>query len=311
MPPLNHFSISAALGSTLGASVHVAHGQIGSSELAATLSSLMARHREYAADLLPDDDVERRYEKAITRAFLQTRQGFSSDRVLADPRINRRFIAACRDFGLQDSVFNLNLALIGLRKHNKLQFESRRSFIPDQWKCGLASEVAVQVLRYRYGTSSDTTLSHPDLSKEFQHIASTLTPGFSALQYRWAALNMRKKGSGAKIRMKQIQELGWHDDVRFFARNIPATEGVYQLFERDTCLFVAGTENLKESIASQRRIASIELFEPTLWKPDPAQLHWRYADMPRTNSTFRFGVVRSLVGHWQPVFNVPRGRQAA
>jgi hypothetical protein len=32
--------------------------------------------------------------------------------------------------------------------------------------------------------------------------------------------------------------------------------------------------------------------------------------MPNTNSDFRFGVVRSLVGQWEPIFNIPRGKAA-
>jgi hypothetical protein len=32
--------------------------------------------------------------------------------------------------------------------------------------------------------------------------------------------------------------------------------------------------------------------------------------MPDSHSDYRFGVVRSLVGRWTPVFNIPRGKPA-
>lgn len=311
MANLNHFAISASLGAILGPRIPVLHGQIGSAQTAATVSNLIHRRREYIEDLNPHDDLTKKYEKAVTRAFLTVRQDFSSDRVLADPTINAAFIKVCCDLGLDDSVFHLNLALIGLRKHNKLKAKSRRSVVPDQWRYAVASEVAARVMFYRYGASVDTTLAHPDLAKQFDHLAASLTPGYSAFEYRWAALNMRKKGANAKIKPRVIDELEWSRPLKFNALSVPDEEGVYTLFEDDTCLFVAGTESLDESIQSQKRVAEVPLLQPELWRPDPHRLAWQYVRMPDSNSDYRFGVVRSLVGRWNPIFNIPRGKQAA
>jgi hypothetical protein len=311
MAELNHFAISAALGSTLGPKVRVHHGQIGSSQLGATISALLKRRTDYIEDLNLQDDLSKRYEKAVTRAFLLTRRKFSSDRVLADPEINTEFIKACHDFGIEDSVFHLNLALIGLRKHNKLKAKSERSIIPDQWQVAVASEMAARAMYYRRNVSVDTTLAHPELAAEFDRIAAAITPGFSSLQYRWAALNVRKKGSNSKVQPKVIEELEWSNRVRFDAVNsLPSDEGIYTLFERDTCLFVAGTEDIKESIQSQQTIAHTRFFEADLWRPNPLRMIWQYVRMPDSKSDYRFGIVRSLVGKWEPIFNIPRGKAA-
>jgi hypothetical protein len=158
----------------------------------------------------------------------------------------------------------------------------------------------------------DTTLAHPDLVAKFERIARTITPGYSSFQYRWAALNVRKKGASAKITRRDIRELQWTVGVPFAAAGrLPAEEGVYSLFERDICLFVAGTENLRESVQDQQTITHAELFEPELWRPNPARLSWRYVPMPASNSDYRFGIVRSMVKEWQPVFNIPRGKKVA
>ncbi len=267
------------------------------------------RRKPYIEDLSPQDDLTKKYEKAVTRAYLTVRQGFSSDRVLADPQINAAFVEACGDLGIEDSVFHLNMALIGLRKHKKLQAKSKRSVIPDQWRYAVASEIAARVLFYRYGTSVDTTLAHPKLVLEFDKLAKAIAPGFMPFEYRWAALNVRKKGSKVKLDSRELGELDWSRRLKFDAGSVPTAEGIYQLAEGDTCLFVAGTGNLHESIQSQRRIAEIPLFPREYWQPNPRLLEWRYVAMPGSKTDARFGVVRSLVRLWRPIFNIPRGSE--
>src|SRR5438132_4681852 len=105
MAELNHFAISAALGSTLGPTVPVHHGQLGSLELAATIGALKQRRSAYIDDLENSDSVSEQYEKAVKRAFLLVRDDYSSDKVVADPVLAKKFIRACRDLGLDDSVF--------------------------------------------------------------------------------------------------------------------------------------------------------------------------------------------------------------
>lgn len=276
--------------------------------MAAAISNLLRCREEFIEDLNPQDDLTKKYEKAVTRAFLQVRQGFSSDRVLADPALDAEFIKSCRDFGLEDSEFHLNLALIGLRKHNKLKAKSKRSIVPEQWRYAVASEIAARMMFYQYGASVDTTLAHPKLVDEFDELASAITPGYTSFEYRWAALNTRKKGANAKLKPRVIDGLDWSRKIRFDAwANVPVDEGVYTLFEESTCLYIAGTENIHESIESQQHITGV--LESELWRPDPNRLTWQYVQMPDSNSDYRFGVVRSLVGRWEPIFNIPRGRE--
>ena len=215
-----------------------------------------------------------------------------------------------QDFGLDDTVFRLNVALIGLRKHNKLKAKSKRSVVLDQWRYAVASEVAARTMYYRYGASVDTTLAHPNLVAEFDKLAASITPGYSSFEYRWAALNTRKKGANTKLKPKIIDDLRWSKHLKFDAVGLPSEMGVYTLFEQETCLFVAGTEDIEESIMNQRRIAEVPLFQPELWQPNPQRLSWQYVQMPGSNSDYRFGVVRALVGRWEPIFNIPRGKAA-
>jgi hypothetical protein len=308
MVELNHFAIAAALGTTLGPRIPAHHGQLGSSELAATVSGLLQQRAVRIEELKPRKDLIKRSERSVARAYMAVRQNFSADRVLVDPELDCAFIKACRDFGLENSVFHLNLALIGLRKQNKLKAKSKRSSVPEQWRYAVASEIAARMMFYQYGASVDTTLAHPTLVREFDGLASAITPGFSPFEYRWAALNMRKKGSNVRLKSKELYKLDWSRHIPFDAwQRVPADEGVYTLFEEQTCLYVAGTENIHDSIEGQQRIVGV--LESELWRPKPERLSWQYVQMPGSNSDHRFGIVRSLVGRWEPVFNIPRGRE--
>jgi hypothetical protein len=120
---------------------------------------------------------------------------------------------------------------------------------------------------------------------------------------------MRKKGANVKLRDEEIDGLQWTGPLKFTVASLPAEEGVYSLFEQGTCLFVGATEDIQESITEQRRIANVPLFGDELWIPNPGALAWRYAQLPDWTSDQRFGLVRALVGRWQPVFNIPRGSE--
>jgi hypothetical protein len=310
MAELNHFAISAGLGAALGPRVRVQHGQLGGSELAATLTHLLEHRKEFVADFEPNDSLTRECEGAVISAFNILSDEYSSDRVLADPDLDRKFIRACHDLGIDDTDFQLNWTLLGLRKHKKLSSvgKSRRASVGDQWRYAVASEMAARVMYYRYGASVDKVLCHPRLVREFDDLAKLITPGYSSFEYRWAALNMRKKGASAKVSEAAVGRLEWSRKLKFdISSSLPSDEGVYTLFEQEICLFVAGTESIQESITSQQRLTEVNLFEPALWKPDARRLYWRYVHLPDTRAVYRYGIVRRLVGHWKPIFNIPRG----
>ena len=59
-------------------------------------------------------------------AFRDANDGYSTDRVLADPDLNARFISACRKHGLNESPILLNRKLINLRKSGQLRVRAER-----------------------------------------------------------------------------------------------------------------------------------------------------------------------------------------
>jgi hypothetical protein len=310
----NYFAIAAAMGATLGPRITVPHGQLASPQLASTISNLQHRRRHLWDDEITVRNASEDYYGRVKAAFKSVRGDCSVEKVIVDASLNRKFIIACeRDFALEDSPFRLNLALLTLRKRGQLRGlgSDRKSRVHDQWQYAYGSEIAAQSIFYRHGVTVDTMLCHPVLAKKFDEIAGRLAPGFSSFDYRWTALNIRKKGTGIKgLRASDI--LDWSPPVPFSAADdIPDDEGIYSLQEDDHCLFVGTAEDLQANVTSGQHIIEPDIFGDDLWKPIPERLSWQYADMSNFESEERYAVVRELVGTLRPVFNVPRGRRVA
>jgi site-specific DNA-methyltransferase (adenine-specific) len=148
--------------------------------------------------------LEMTYE-GIIEAFRLTHEGFSSDRVVADPDINREFITTCEKLGLTGDARTWNILLFRLRKQGKLaHFETiHRTSIP--WdecdKYIFASEIAWQMMiDDESAISLDEILCDPVLAAKFDKIAHRFAPGYKPLDYRWAALKLRKEAKYARSR---------------------------------------------------------------------------------------------------------------
>ena len=129
----------------------------------------------------------------LIAAFDATCQGFSPDRVVADPDLNANFVAEALRLGLTDAAANLNRNLLNLRKRGLLPGrKSKRTSFHDEENYRFAAEMAVRFLERRDGISLDSIICDPERAAEFDSFAARLAPGFSPLQYRWAALNLRK-----------------------------------------------------------------------------------------------------------------------
>ncbi len=144
------------------------------------------------------------YATAIAEAFMATHQGYSTDRVLADPTLNDQFLDNCRLLGIPGRPKDWNHLLLNVRKRSGLAAidTSRRTMIRrvqmDTFM--FASEIAWRRLSREHRCTLDDILCDPDLASEFDRIAGQMAPGYSSFEYRWAALALRKDASkGAPV----------------------------------------------------------------------------------------------------------------
>lgn len=155
-------------------------------------------------------------ETPIVLAFLASRDGFSSDQLLADPELNAAFIAACVREGAPGLPRDWNRTLLRLRKVSRLpkvEARRRRSLTDEQIDpFSFASEIAWRrVEEKRNLVSLDEIFCDPEAAEEFDRISERYAPGYSAFEYRWAALWIRKRAK--KFRLADLdahgQAAGW------------------------------------------------------------------------------------------------------
>ena len=149
------------------------------------------------------------YATALVEAYLRAADGFSVDRMLADPDLSGAFLQACRDLGIPGGEANWGQQLLRLRKAGGLKGlpRPRQTTIPrdDMDQFSFASEIAWQILADEHKASLDRILSDPKLASEFDTIAGRFAPGFKPFEYRWGALTLRKR----------------HKDKRDYAHRLP------------------------------------------------------------------------------------------
>lgn len=144
-----------------------------------------------SGDRIPDE--------LVVEAFRQSSDGWSVDRVLLDPVLSDRFVAACRQVGLTASPRELRKYLLQLRFVGTLSSEGLQpheaTLIPDRvlQRYRYASEIAWRMTADRYPAwTLDDLVIDPDILQQFDSFAAQVAPHGDALTLRWGALKLRQ-----------------------------------------------------------------------------------------------------------------------
>jgi len=198
--------------------------------------------------------AESLFERGLLDAFAKINEGYSLDRVVADPALNAELIEQCRRLGLPGEARTWNHALFNLRKRGRLAGipTVRRTDI-DWHDCDLflfASEIAwKRLMAEKQAKSLDEIFCDPALAGEFDRTAEIFAPGFSSLEYRWAALKLRKMAQNARTRAKLLKLDRFQPPVDAFTaacKRAPERAGVYVVSTPNEKLYVGETLNLKD-----------------------------------------------------------------
>ncbi|MEX2168613.1 MAG: GIY-YIG nuclease family protein [Pirellulales bacterium] len=189
----------------------------------------------------------------VFQVFADTNGAFSVDRIIADPLLNSEFIQQCRARGASTAIVDLNLRLLNLRKAGLLKGLPRpvRTSFKNNESYRHASEIAVRYLEKRDSTTLDLIICDPVFALEFDRIAFDIAPGFSSLEYRWAALNLRKARSLRPELLSRVARptsvaLGSLDGLR--VDDVPGQQGLYIFYGLTETLYVGEGSNLRKRI---------------------------------------------------------------
>jgi DNA modification methylase len=209
----------------------------------------------YGVPLQPEKSAQRHRsrrsetteERALMAAFRETHDGYSVDRVVADPDLNTTFLKECRSRGIEATDADLNRTLFRIRKQGRLvqiPTSKRTSFSWEECDEYVdASEIALSQMIYSGCLSLDEILVDPKRAAEFDSIAQRFAPRFTPLQYRWAALKLRKDASNAKARSRSVEKIGLPKQCsvdELLDRGVASGPAVYLLYSGQRRIIFAG-----------------------------------------------------------------------
>jgi predicted GIY-YIG superfamily endonuclease len=248
----------------------------------------------------------------LVQAFDAVSDGYSTDRVVADPEFNLRFIAECRRHDLQDAIADLNRTLLNLRKSGALagRTRSKRTHIPDADEYRFAAEIAARFLERRDEISLDQIICDPDRAAEFDEVAQRIAPGFSPLQYRWAALGLRK---AKKLEPELVGRIAPPIQVinlrvsEIAPEDLPVSQGLYLFFAVDQLLYVGETENLRKRLKKHLEHSDNKGLARWIWEFGMEKLHLEMQILKaKTETRLRRALELELIRSRQPMFNIKR-----
>jgi len=221
-----------------------------------------AREQELLAKEQRYDEIQLALTlRGVVEAFRLTHDGYSADRLIADPALNQQFTAACDRLGLVGDARTWNSLLLRQRKAGKLlDIETAKQTTVPWQECDaymFASEIALQcMLDQGRAESLDEILCDPALAEEFDRQATRLAPGHQPFEYRWAALRVRKAAKQARSRgavLNPPRRLGESTPLAAFDPDTaPTAPGLYLVSEnRNRKLYVGETADLRRRLQLQ------------------------------------------------------------
>ncbi|MEE2642373.1 MAG: DNA methyltransferase [Planctomycetota bacterium] len=200
-------------------------------------------------------------EEGVIEAFRKSSDGYSADYLLCHPDLGSHFLKTCKELSVPGNAILWNQQMLKLRKSKRLPKSTRK--IPrvtfeqmDAYSHG--AEIALQLVMVDQGVTVDSMLCAPDVVAEFDRIAREFAPGFSALDYRWAALAIRKRANQAR-KLALGKYAGWSScelPDRIPLKNVDPEElkiaGVYVLYSGEIPVYVGETEDISARVDSLR-----------------------------------------------------------
>ena len=211
------------------------------------------------------------HDDLIMEAFKEKHDGWSSDEVVLQDRLNRGFLAACQEKLAKTGVVDaspaaLNWRLLALRKAGKLKVKATKrtsnrmkstddSMVQDVAEIAALAEIAMRSMQDKSKLSSDRIMTDPELRSQFDAIVVKLNPKADLYLTRKAAFQLRKT---RRLRPELISRLAdWGrkvqihviDDLRKSVEAVKAHPGVYIFRDQTGYLYIGQTENLRKRMA--------------------------------------------------------------
>ncbi len=253
----------------------------------------------------------------IIQAFADTSGGFSSDELLINDSIRKRFLAAVaneRTLSAEEERRVL-LDLLRLRKTGKLTAKATRRGPRVKPEVASVAEIAVRVVADRHRATIDTILADPGLRKELQSEAEAIQPKVDAYSVRKSVLQLRKKRALKPELVLRVAD--WDREVRtaslselrtqLKAGQVPKQPGVYLFRSPEGYLYIGEaanlTQRLQQHITASDRPSLATYLSGEQSDKVSVELHVFPSDSPAKQLTVRRAYESELIRSRNPKFN--------
>jgi predicted HicB family RNase H-like nuclease len=246
---------------------------------------------------------------SLIQAFAEVRDGYSADRVVADPVLDKKYLRRCRELGLSGTDYDLNWRLLNARKNSLLSDlpKTKRYTVNESDLFEYASELAVRHLEMTKDVSLDQIICDPELAQEFDGYAAKLAPGYTPLEYRWLALGLRKAGrlqkeTAANLDLPKLKPVA--DVARLKPQSLPQVGGLYLFSSEGKPVYLSHADSLRQRIEKHMDVSGSLGLPPWLWNRGPLALS--LAETPELQRASRQTAELLLVRKLHPVLNYQR-----
>jgi predicted GIY-YIG superfamily endonuclease len=156
----------------------------------------------------------------------------------------------------------------------------------------------------------DEIICDPELVQEFDAMAAQMAPGFTRLQYRWAALNLRKARRLkpellSRIAPTQKVSLGLVTNLDLVS--ISSKQGLYVFYDAESkqTLYIGEATNLRKRLEKHLDHSDIKSLARWLWEHGSKSLYLELHILPPSTATrVRRALEAELIASRHPAFNV-------
>lgn len=190
-------------------------------------------------------------ERAIVNAFTATHEGWSSDEVVLQEKLNEAFLKRCREKVTDVSDSEFNWRLLNLRKAGKLEIKTTRQNNRSYADVAHVAEIASRMMHDKYDVSTDRMMTDLALRAEFDRIARNVDDDIDLYLVRKSAYKLRKT---RKLRPELITRVAdWDRQVSEHSASelvkeldsISTNPGIYILRDQSGYLYIGEAENLQ------------------------------------------------------------------
>lgn len=315
MSELNYLRMAQILGGKLTEIQTPSFGSFGAPQALAERLRLVPAEKSSVS-------ISREQFGDVADAFEEVRDGYEPDRVLIDPALAKKFIAACRQRGIKAPAVEINKRLQSFRKAKSLSIVIPKATRPsgiDATKYFYAAETGYAQLSFRRKATVDDIVTDPAVGNEYVEVCKAIAPTGTSIQFKWAALSLRKMRTfGKKKRQKllavdprkieeQLRVIGSLDS--FSSSDLPQNGGIFSFSEKradERYLFIGASENIHESVEPFRDARPFFALAGRFWNPALSDIKVRIGEIPkRWNGESRRDLSFRLIEERHPLFNMP------